>query len=73
LRKKIEKSTVSEERRLFLCPCKNILAPTVGPRNRTAEEVSKDEQSGEQGDNQNVMSMAMLIQLQREFETLKKS
>jgi len=31
------------------------------------------EQSGEQGDNQNAMSMAMFMQLQREFETLKKS
>jgi len=33
----------------------------------------RGEQSGKQGDNQNSMSMAMLMQLQREFETLKKS
>ena len=33
----------------------------------------RGEQFGEQGDNQNAMSMAMLMQLQREFETLKKS
>jgi len=33
----------------------------------------RGEQSREQGDNLNAMSMAMLMQLQREFETLKKS
>ena len=33
----------------------------------------REEQGGEQEDNQNMMSMAMLIQLQKEFEMLKKS
>jgi len=33
----------------------------------------REEQGGEQEDNQNMMSMAMLIQLQKEFEMLKKN
>ena len=33
----------------------------------------RGDQPGEQGDNQNAMSMAMLMQLQEQFETLKKS
>ena len=68
---KIEKSTGGRERKsLFLGPCKNILAPTVGPRNKMSE---RGEHSREQEDCQNAMTMAMLIQLQEEFETLKKS
>ena len=33
----------------------------------------REEQGGKQEDNQNMMSMEMLIQLQKEFEMLKKS
>ena len=33
----------------------------------------REEQGGEQEDNQNMMSMAILIQLQKEFEMLKKN
>jgi len=55
---------------LFLGPCKNILAPTMGLRNKMSE---RGEHSREQEDCQNAMTMAMLIQLQEEFETLKKS
>jgi len=33
----------------------------------------REEQFGEQGDYQNMMSMAMVMQLQKEFETLKKN
>jgi len=32
----------------------------------------REEQCGEEGDNQNMMLMAMLMQLQKEFEILKK-
>jgi len=32
-----------KRRSLFLGPCKNILVPTMGPRNKLIEEGRKDE------------------------------